>query len=158
MGREHGEHKCDKARRCSRLVWPLGDRKRDMLQLQVAVLVGTILQDLRDGRRGVLLDTGSVLLPAGGGSPAPALAPDPRASGGPPGSCSRAASAIGWELLLVWSLPRSSPAALPRCRWRLLERAFPKVGGRRRTFTETPRHSTGVADGPTTILRDPSSD
>jgi hypothetical protein len=27
-GREHGEHKCDKARRCSRLVRPLGDRKK----------------------------------------------------------------------------------------------------------------------------------
>ena len=27
-GREHGEHKADKARRCSRLVWPLGDRKK----------------------------------------------------------------------------------------------------------------------------------
>ena len=49
-------------------------------------------------------------------------------------------------------------AGLPRCRWRLLERALPKGGGRRATFTETPRHSTGVADGPTTILRDPSSD
>jgi hypothetical protein len=33
-GREHGEHKRDKARRCSRLVWPLGDGRRDMLQLQ----------------------------------------------------------------------------------------------------------------------------
>jgi hypothetical protein len=33
-GREHGEYKRDKARRCSRLVRPLGDRKRDMLQLQ----------------------------------------------------------------------------------------------------------------------------
>src|SRR5918994_2126792 len=33
-GREHGERKCDKARRCSRLVRSLGDRKRDMLQLQ----------------------------------------------------------------------------------------------------------------------------
>ena len=32
-GREHGEHKRDKARRCSRLVRPLGDRKRDMLRL-----------------------------------------------------------------------------------------------------------------------------
>jgi hypothetical protein len=32
-GREHGEYKRDKARRCSRLVWPLGDRK-NMLQLQ----------------------------------------------------------------------------------------------------------------------------
>src|SRR5215210_8891323 len=30
---EHGEHKRDKARRCSRLVRPLGDGKRDMLQL-----------------------------------------------------------------------------------------------------------------------------
>ena len=30
-GREHGEHKRDKGRRCSRLVRPLGDRKRDML-------------------------------------------------------------------------------------------------------------------------------
>ena len=29
--REHGEHKADKARRCSRLVRPLGDRKREML-------------------------------------------------------------------------------------------------------------------------------
>jgi hypothetical protein len=36
MGREHGEHKRDKARRCSRLVRPLGDRKRDMLQLHPA--------------------------------------------------------------------------------------------------------------------------
>jgi hypothetical protein len=35
-GREHGEHKRDKARRCSRLVWPLGDRKKDMLQLHPA--------------------------------------------------------------------------------------------------------------------------
>ena len=34
MGREQWERKCDKARRCSRLVWPLGDRRRDMLQLQ----------------------------------------------------------------------------------------------------------------------------
>jgi hypothetical protein len=33
-GREHREYKRDKARRCSRLVWPLGDRKKDMLQLQ----------------------------------------------------------------------------------------------------------------------------
>jgi hypothetical protein len=32
-GREHGERKCDKARRCSRLVRLLGDRRRDMLQL-----------------------------------------------------------------------------------------------------------------------------
>ncbi len=30
---EHREHKRDKGRRCSRLVWPLGDRKKDMLQL-----------------------------------------------------------------------------------------------------------------------------
>ena len=36
MGREHGEYKRDKARRCSRLVRPLGDRKRDMLQLHPA--------------------------------------------------------------------------------------------------------------------------
>src|SRR5215211_4103274 len=36
MGREYGEHKCDKARRCSPLVWPLGDRKNDMLQLHPA--------------------------------------------------------------------------------------------------------------------------
>ena len=35
-GREHVEHKADKARRCSRLVWPLGDRKRDMLRLHPA--------------------------------------------------------------------------------------------------------------------------
>jgi hypothetical protein len=35
-GREHGEHKADKTRRCSRLVRPLGDRKRDMLQLHPA--------------------------------------------------------------------------------------------------------------------------
>ena len=34
MDRKHGEHKRDKARRCSRLVRPLGNRKRDMLQLQ----------------------------------------------------------------------------------------------------------------------------
>jgi hypothetical protein len=34
MGREHSERKADKARRRSRLVWPLGDRKRYMLQLQ----------------------------------------------------------------------------------------------------------------------------
>ena len=33
---EHDEHKRDKGRRCSRLVWPLGDRKRDMLQLHQA--------------------------------------------------------------------------------------------------------------------------
>jgi hypothetical protein len=32
----HGEHKRDKARRCSRLVRPLGDRKRDMFQLHPA--------------------------------------------------------------------------------------------------------------------------
>src|SRR5687768_13220800 len=32
-GREHGEHKRDKERRCSRLVRPLGDRRRAMLQL-----------------------------------------------------------------------------------------------------------------------------
>src|SRR5919112_3101431 len=31
MGRVHSERKCDKARRCSRLVWSLGDRRRDML-------------------------------------------------------------------------------------------------------------------------------
>ena len=30
-GRERGEYKRDKARRCSRLVWPLGDRRRDKL-------------------------------------------------------------------------------------------------------------------------------
>jgi hypothetical protein len=36
IGREHGEHKADKARRCSRLVRPLGDRKRDILQLHPA--------------------------------------------------------------------------------------------------------------------------
>jgi hypothetical protein len=35
-GREHREYKRDKARRCSRLVGPLGDRKRDMLQLHPA--------------------------------------------------------------------------------------------------------------------------
>jgi hypothetical protein len=34
MGRVYEEHKCDKARRCSRLDRPLGDRRRDMLQLQ----------------------------------------------------------------------------------------------------------------------------
>jgi hypothetical protein len=37
MGREHSERKCDEARRCSRLVRPLGDRKRDSsscIQLQ----------------------------------------------------------------------------------------------------------------------------
>ena len=34
--REHGKHKADKARRCRRLVRPLGDRKRDMLQLHPA--------------------------------------------------------------------------------------------------------------------------
>ena len=33
-GQEHGEHKADKARRCSRLVRPLEDREKDMLQLQ----------------------------------------------------------------------------------------------------------------------------
>jgi hypothetical protein len=32
-GREHGERKADKARRCSRLVRPLGDRRRDIPQL-----------------------------------------------------------------------------------------------------------------------------
>jgi hypothetical protein len=36
MGPEHVEHKRDKARRCSHLVRPLGDRKRDMLQLHPA--------------------------------------------------------------------------------------------------------------------------
>jgi hypothetical protein len=36
MGREQWGHKRDKARRCSRLVRPLGDRKRDMLQLHPA--------------------------------------------------------------------------------------------------------------------------
>ena len=35
-GREHGEHKRDKGRRCSRLVRPLGDRRRDMLRLHPA--------------------------------------------------------------------------------------------------------------------------
>jgi hypothetical protein len=35
-GQEHGEYKRDKARRYSRLVWPLGDRQRDMLQLHPA--------------------------------------------------------------------------------------------------------------------------
>jgi len=34
-GREDGERKCDKARRCSRLVRPLGDKKRDMLGPQI---------------------------------------------------------------------------------------------------------------------------
>ena len=33
-GREHGEYKADKARRCSRLIRPSRDRRRDMLQLQ----------------------------------------------------------------------------------------------------------------------------
>jgi hypothetical protein len=33
-GREHGEYKRDKARRCRRLVRSLGDRKRDMLGLR----------------------------------------------------------------------------------------------------------------------------
>ena len=46
------------------------------LQLQIAVLVGTVLQDFRDGRRSALLDTGSVRSPATGGSPALALAPE----------------------------------------------------------------------------------
>src|ERR687894_2189252 len=32
MQREHREYKRDKARRCSRLVRPLGGRRRDMLQ------------------------------------------------------------------------------------------------------------------------------
>jgi hypothetical protein len=36
MGREQWERKCDKARRYSRLVWPLGDRRRDMLRLHAA--------------------------------------------------------------------------------------------------------------------------
>jgi hypothetical protein len=36
IGREYREHKCDKARRCSRLVRPLGDRRSDMLQLHPA--------------------------------------------------------------------------------------------------------------------------
>ena len=36
MGREQWERKCDNARRCSRLVRPLGDRKRDMLRLHPA--------------------------------------------------------------------------------------------------------------------------
>ena len=36
--------------------------------------MGAILQDLRDGQRSVLLDIGSVLLPAGGGSPTLSLA------------------------------------------------------------------------------------
>ena len=35
-GQEHREYKRDKACRCSRLVWPLGDRKRDMLKLHPA--------------------------------------------------------------------------------------------------------------------------
>jgi hypothetical protein len=35
-GREHREYKRDKARRCSRLVRSLGDRKRDMLRLHPA--------------------------------------------------------------------------------------------------------------------------
>jgi hypothetical protein len=35
-GREHGEHKADKARRCSRSTEPLRDRRRDMLQLHPA--------------------------------------------------------------------------------------------------------------------------
>jgi hypothetical protein len=34
MGREQWEHKRDKARRRSRLVWPLGDRKKVVFQLQ----------------------------------------------------------------------------------------------------------------------------
>ncbi len=36
MGREHGENERDKVRRCSRSTRPLGDRKRDMLQLHPA--------------------------------------------------------------------------------------------------------------------------
>jgi hypothetical protein len=35
-GREHGEHKRDKARHCSRAAWTLADRSRDMLQLHLA--------------------------------------------------------------------------------------------------------------------------
>jgi hypothetical protein len=37
---------------------------------------GTVLQDFRDGRRGTLLDAGSVPSPAGGGSPTLTLAPE----------------------------------------------------------------------------------
>src|SRR5829696_8137671 len=36
MSRQHEERKRDKARRCSRLVRPLGDSRRDMLQLHSA--------------------------------------------------------------------------------------------------------------------------
>jgi hypothetical protein len=46
------------------------------LQLQTTVLVGAIFQDFRDARRSTLLDTGSVLSPAGGGSPTLPLAPE----------------------------------------------------------------------------------
>jgi hypothetical protein len=35
-GREHAEYKRDKARRCSRAAGPLGDRKKEMLQLHLA--------------------------------------------------------------------------------------------------------------------------
>jgi hypothetical protein len=44
--------------------------------LQITVLVGAVLQDLRDGRRGAFMDLGSALSPALGGSPAQALAPE----------------------------------------------------------------------------------
>jgi hypothetical protein len=46
------------------------------MTMQIAVLGEAVLQDFRDGRRGVLLDVGSFLSPAGGGSPALSLAPE----------------------------------------------------------------------------------
>jgi hypothetical protein len=46
------------------------------LQLQITVLVGTIFKDFCEGQSGVLLHARSVLLPAGGGSPTLALAPE----------------------------------------------------------------------------------
>jgi hypothetical protein len=39
-------------------------------QLQIAVLVGAVLQDLREARRGAFMDLGSALFPALGGAPA----------------------------------------------------------------------------------------
>jgi len=44
------------------------------MTMQIAVLVGTVLQDFRDGQRSALVVVGSILSPAGG-STSPALVP-----------------------------------------------------------------------------------
>jgi hypothetical protein len=46
------------------------------MTMQIAVLVGAVLQDFRDGQRSALVVVGSILSPAGG-STSPALVPKP---------------------------------------------------------------------------------